>query len=170
MPTLSQKPRTVIARCHERRWRSGSEILGRSIISCIQYGQPPSLRETARVGIGIVRAACALKRHLPRAKLRTDARRGIRRAPTFTASIRPVLTSRRTVLSLTSPNSACVALTESNSGSSEKRPACRSFAGFTYPIDLLIPHLVCVGQNDPKLAAMSTIIFSSKSKLLTSDK
>jgi hypothetical protein len=38
---------------------------------------------------------------------------GMIRAPTFTASIRPALTSRLTVLSLTSPRSACVALIES---------------------------------------------------------
>ena len=63
-------------------------------------------REMTRVGTGIVGAACALKRHSPRANLRTDARRGIRRALTFTASIRPALTSRLTVLSLTSPSRA----------------------------------------------------------------
>jgi hypothetical protein len=156
MPTLSQNPRTVIARCHERRWRSGSEIFGRSIISCIQYGQPPSLRETARVGIGIVRAACALKRHLPRAKLRTDARRGIRRAPTFTASIRPVLTSRLTVLSLTSPSNACVALIEISSGSCAKRVACRSFTDFTARKGLLWPRLIQARLQWSKIDQLST--------------
>ena len=102
-----------------------------------------------RVGTGIVGAACALERQLPRAKLRTEARRGIRRAPTFTASIRPVLTSRLTVLSLTSPSSACVALIEINSGSCAKRLACLSFTGFTSRNDLLVSRLPSDRQATP---------------------
>jgi hypothetical protein len=105
--------------------------------------EPLPWRETMRVGSGIVGAACALKRQLPRAKLRTEARRGIRRAPTFTASIRPVLTNRRTVGALTSPSSACVALIEISSGSSAKRLACRSFTGLTSPNDLRFSRMVC---------------------------
>ena len=149
----------LIARCSSRRWRSRSEEAWRECICCYRLigrkcsDKPASVRERAfrhglllhrwvptsrsrcakrmRVGIGIVGAACALERHLLRAKLRTEARRGIKRAPTFTASMRPVLTSRLTVLSLTSPSSACVALIEINSGSCAKRRACLSFTGFT---------------------------------------
>ena len=105
--------------------------------------------KTMRVGNGIVGAACALERQLPRAKLRTEARRGIRRAPTFTASIRPVLTSRLTVLSLTSPSSACVALIEINSGSCAKRLACLSFTGFTSRNDLLVSPVPYDRQGSP---------------------
>jgi hypothetical protein len=86
---------------------------------------------------------------LPWAKLRTEARRGIRRAPTFTASIRPALTSRLTVLSLTSPSSACVALIEINSGSCAKRLACLSFTGFTSRNDLLFSRAPSDRQGTP---------------------
>lgn len=94
------------------------------------------------------RYGCALKCHLPRAKQRTEARRGMIRAPTFTASIRPALTSRLTVLSLTSPRSACVALIEITSGSSAKRLACRSFTGLTSRNDLPFSRVFSTGQDN----------------------
>ena len=91
------------------------------------------------------------KRQLPRAKLRTEASRGMIRAPTLTASIRPTWTSRLTVLSLTSPRSACVALIEISSGSSAKRLACRSFTGLTSPNDLRFSRMVCNNHDTPQL-------------------
>ena len=92
------------------------------------------------------RSVSELKRHRPRAKLRTEASRGMTRAPTFTASIRPALTSRLTVLSLTSPRSACVALIEISSRSSEKHLACRSFTGLTSRNDLPFSRVFSTGR------------------------
>ena len=71
------------------------------------------------------------------------------RAPTFTASIRPALTNRLTVLSLTSPSTACVALIEISSGSFAKRVACRSFTDLTSPNDLWFSRVFCRGQDTP---------------------
>ena len=121
-----------------------------------------------RVVTGIVGAACALERQLPRAKLRTEARRGIRRAPTFTASIRPVLTSRLTVLSLTSPSSACVALIEINSGSCAKRLACLSFTGFTSRNDLLVSRVPSDRQGTPGGLDVNYNLINAKDVLRTS--
>jgi hypothetical protein len=109
--------------------------------------EPLPWRETMRVWNGIVGMVSELKRHLPRAKLRTEASRGMIRAPTFTASIRPALTNRLTVLSPTSASSACVALIEISSGSSAKRLACRSFTGLTSPNDLRFSRVFCGGQG-----------------------
>jgi hypothetical protein len=122
-------------RSHIRRRRPFGRRLPCSS-SAFGSDKPIPWRKTNARLEGYCRDAGALSRHSPRAKLRTEASRGIVRAPTFTASIRPALTSRLTVLSLTSPSSACVAFIEISSGSSAKRWACLWFAGFTSRNDL----------------------------------